>query len=160
MADTLTIGQVAERTGLPASAIRFYERRGLLPAPQRSAAGYRRYTPTDVRRIRLIRRARVLGLALSEVRTLVEQAFASECADFAGQLLERIAGQRAEIDRRLAELRSLREELDELEQHVRHDQARAQPGQLVATCVFCPLIDEEGGGGDDRLHVPVRDLPV
>ena len=145
MAQRSTIGMVARRTGVSVDTIRFYEAEGIIPAPARSEGGYRLYTPTDVRHLRLIRRTRLLGLSLADAKALADQAFTSECADFAGQLLDRIATQRAEIDRRTAELAVLRTELDELEQHVRHDQARARPGQLVATCGFCPLLDEEGG---------------
>jgi DNA-binding transcriptional MerR regulator len=144
-ASTLTIGRVARQTGLSASAIRFYEGQGLLPPAARTDAGYRVYTPADVLRLRLIHRARLLGLPLSEVRTMVEQAFASDCIEFAAQLIERIGQQRAAIDRRIAQLSALRAELDELERHVRHNQPRARPGQRVAECGFCPLIDEEGG---------------
>jgi len=145
MRATLTIGQAAKCAGLPASAIRFYESRGILPVPRRTEAGYRLYTPIDVRRLRLIHRVRLLGLSLAEAKTLVEQAFESECGDFAVQLLQRIAEQRATIDRRMEELSALRDELDDLERHVRHDQTRVRAGQMVATCAFCPLIDDEGG---------------
>lgn len=145
MAEKLTIGRLARRTGVSVPTVRFYESEGLLPPPERTEAGYRLYDPIDVRRLRLIRRARLLGLALSDIKTLVTQAFASECVDFADQLLARIATQRTEIERRMTELAALREELDTLEAHIRHDQARAKPGQRVAECAYCPLIDEEGG---------------
>lgn len=142
MADTLTIGAVARETNLPIETIRFCEAEGVIPAPARSSAGYRLYTRTDVRRLRLIRQARLLGLALPEVKVLVARAFASECGDFAGQLLGYIGRQRADIERRMAELAALREELDALEGHVRHARATAPPGRRVAECACCPLIDE------------------
>ena len=148
MAETFTIGAVARRSGVPVETIRFYEAEGIIPAAARTEGGYRLYTPPDIRRLRLIRRSRLLGVSLADAKALADQAFTSECADFAEQLLDRIATQRADLDRRMAELAALRTELDELEQHVRHDRKRAQPGQLVATCGFCPLLDEEGG--DDR----------
>ena len=50
---TLSIGEVAERAGVNASAIRFYERRGLLPEPER-VGGHRRYTGATVRRLEII----------------------------------------------------------------------------------------------------------
>lgn len=128
MADTLTIGGVARQTGLPVETIRFYESAGVIPAPARTPAGYRLYTTTDLRRLRLIRQARLLGLALPEVKALVERAFASECTEFADQLLLHIARQRADIERRIAELAELREALTMLESHVRHAQAAAPPG--------------------------------
>jgi DNA-binding transcriptional MerR regulator len=130
---------------VPVRTIRFYEDEGIIPPPARTEAGYRLYTPNDIRRLRLARRARLLGLPLAEVKTLVEQAFDSQCSDFTEQLLARIVHQRAEIDRRIAELQALREEMDGLEQHVRHArQAAAGSGRRVATCGFCPVIDDEG----------------
>jgi DNA-binding transcriptional MerR regulator len=85
MADRFTIGEVARRTGVPVKTIRFYESEWVIAAPSRTDSGYRLYSATDVRRLRLARRARLLGLALPEVRTLVDQAFRSECIDFGQQ---------------------------------------------------------------------------
>lgn len=162
MVTTHTIGEAAKRAGLPASAIRFYESRGLLPVPNRTEAGYRLYTSIDVRRLRLIHRARLLGLPLAAVKVLVEQAFTSECGQFAGQLLGSIAKQRAAIGQRIAELVALRDELDTIEAHVRHGQMRATPGQRVAECAYCPLIDQEGGDDDmtDKKRVEIPLTPV
>ncbi len=143
MTRTLIIGELAKRTGVSAKTIRFYEAEGLIPPPTRSDAGYRLYGPTDLRRLRLIRRARLLGLSLPEVRLLVEQAFASDCAGFTAQLCEHIERQRSVIDGRIAELTALRAELDGLEEHVRHARARMPAGGRVADCGFCPLIDDE-----------------
>ncbi|KDN84628.1 MerR family transcriptional regulator [Kitasatospora cheerisanensis] len=63
----MTIGQLAERTGVPASAIRFWERHGLLPAPERQG-GQRRYPPQAADRIVLLRKFQQAGLSLAEVR--------------------------------------------------------------------------------------------
>lgn len=70
MTNRLTIGALSRRTGVPIKAIRFYEARGVIPAPARTEAGYRLYSPADVRRLRLVRRARLMGLALPEVKVL------------------------------------------------------------------------------------------
>lgn len=142
MASRATIGQVAQQTGVPAKTIRFYEAQGVLPPPQRTEAGYRVYTPGAVRRLRLIHRVRLLGISLREAGCIADQAFASDCAEFADQLLTLIASQRVAIDARMAELATLRAELDDLEIHTHHARAQAQPGQPVAACPFCPLIDE------------------
>jgi DNA-binding transcriptional MerR regulator len=63
----LTIGQLAEITDVPASAIRFGERHGLLPAPERQS-GQRRYPPQAAERIVLLRKFQQAGLSLAEVR--------------------------------------------------------------------------------------------
>ncbi|QKW20388.1 MerR family transcriptional regulator [Kitasatospora sp. NA04385] len=63
----MTIGQLAEAAGVPASAIRFWERHGLLPAPERQG-GQRRYPPQAAERIVLLRKFQQAGLSLAEVR--------------------------------------------------------------------------------------------
>lgn len=156
MADTLTIGQVSRLTGVPAKTIRFYEAEGVIAPPSRSDAGYRRYSLLDIRRLRLARRARLLGLALADVKILVDQAFRSDCLEFGDQLLTRIAEQQTHIDQRIADLRALKLELAELEQHVRHNLEECSPGQQVAACAYCPMIDEKGGEDRDPMPMPVR----
>jgi MerR family copper efflux transcriptional regulator len=127
VSERLTIGQVSRRTGVPSKAIRFYESQGVIAKPARAEAGYRLYTPTDVRWLRLARRARLLGLALSEVKLLVEQAFTSECSEFAEQALVVIATQREQIRRQIAELEALESELDDLERHVQLCKCELEP---------------------------------
>jgi DNA-binding transcriptional MerR regulator len=61
------IGQLASESGVSIDTIRFYERRGLLPAAPRTASGYRVYTDASVARIRRARRLQSLGLTLDEV---------------------------------------------------------------------------------------------
>ena len=141
MKDKLSIGQVARATDLSVQTIRFYENEGVIPPLARTESGYRSFSPADVRRLRLASKARVLGLGLSEVKTLLNRAFTSECAEFADQLLDVVSEQKAEIDRRIEELQSLRSDLDALESHVRHSKQELQAGQSVARCEFCPIID-------------------
>jgi DNA-binding transcriptional MerR regulator len=63
----MKIGQVAGVAGVSIDTVRFYERRGVLPVPERTPSGYRTYTPATVERIRLARRLQRLGLTLEEV---------------------------------------------------------------------------------------------
>src|SRR5215475_3425555 len=69
----LTVGQLAHATGVPAKTIRYYEQVGVLPAPQRSGAGYRHYSRHDVHRLLFIRRARALGLSLANLKALTAE---------------------------------------------------------------------------------------
>ena len=73
---TLTSGQLARRFGLGPSAIRFYERRGVLPEPDRSSGetGERRYGPDDVRRMEVLDIAKSVGFSLDEIRVLLQPA--------------------------------------------------------------------------------------
>jgi MerR family mercuric resistance operon transcriptional regulator len=68
------IGSVARRTGTNVETIRYYERVGLLPAPARSAGGYRLYGVQHVKRLTFIRRARGLGFSIAEIRRLLKLA--------------------------------------------------------------------------------------
>ncbi|MDN5747220.1 MAG: redox-sensitive transcriptional activator SoxR [Pseudonocardia sp.] len=65
--DLLTIGDVARRSGFPPSALRFYEREGLLRTT-RTPGGQRRYERSTLRRLAFIRAARTIGVSLDEVR--------------------------------------------------------------------------------------------
>jgi DNA-binding transcriptional MerR regulator len=63
----MKIGEVAASAGVSIDTVRFYERRGVLPAPERTASGYRTYTDASVERLRLARRLQSLGFTLDEV---------------------------------------------------------------------------------------------
>jgi len=67
----LTIGRIARRADVGIDTIRFYERRGLLPEPQRTDSGYRLYPAETIVRLRFIRRAKALGFSLDEIVTLL-----------------------------------------------------------------------------------------
>ena len=144
MGSQLTISRIARATGVPARTIRFYEAEGALPAAARTAAGYRVYGDADVRRLRLLRHARMLGMTLPEAAELVRQALASDCSTFAPELARRIAAKRADLRRRIASLLALHEELVVLEQHVTHAECATTEGRRVAECDLCPSISDEG----------------
>lgn len=73
MDDTLTIGKLADRFGLNTSAIRYYERVGVLPEPARES-GQRRYGPDAVRRLEVLEVAKRAGFTLDETRVLLRSA--------------------------------------------------------------------------------------
>jgi DNA-binding transcriptional MerR regulator len=70
MKTMLPIREVATRSGVSAHTLRYYEREGLLPRPDRSPSGYRLYSPDAVRRVRLVRVLRSLGFRVRELRSL------------------------------------------------------------------------------------------
>lgn len=69
---TMTIGQLAKAAGVNMTTVRFYERRGLIPEPERTASGYRQYSPDIVTRIRFIKNAQELGFTLEEISGLLD----------------------------------------------------------------------------------------
>ena len=111
---TLTIGELAERTGVTAEAIRYYEREGVIPRASRTGAGsYRQYGPADAERLRFVRRARELGFSLDEVRELLTLA-AGDPERPCGDVNQIAHTHLAQVDAKLAQLRALRRELNRL----------------------------------------------
>jgi MerR family copper efflux transcriptional regulator len=102
----LTIGRVAQQTGLTPKAVRLYETHGLIAPPARTASGYRTYQPKDLPVLRFIRQAQALGLTLKEIKTIldVRRGGRAPCALVAHLLDEHLA----ETERRIAELQELR----------------------------------------------------
>lgn len=70
--EAFTIGTLAKRAGVNVQTVRYYERIGLLPQPERPQGGYRRYTGDTVARLHFIRHAASLGFTLAETRELLE----------------------------------------------------------------------------------------
>ncbi|SDU26666.1 DNA-binding transcriptional regulator, MerR family [Pseudomonas pohangensis] len=112
MPKPMTIGVLARDSGVNLETIRFYERSGLLPTPQRSAAGYRHYQAGDLRRLRFIRRGRELGFSLDEIRSLLELAEQpqSPCASADELVQEHLSG----IAARIRDLQNMQAELQKI----------------------------------------------
>lgn len=117
---TMRISQLAERSGVPATTLRFYEGAGLLPA-ERTPAGYRVYGEAAVERLAFIGAAKHLGLPLEEIGELLAVWQAGACKDVKADLRPRLAARLADAEARTAEsaaftasLRSALEHLDAL----------------------------------------------
>ncbi len=108
--ELLTIGAVAERTGLAVSAVRFYEEQGLVEA-QRSSAGHRRFARSTIRRISFIRICQQLGYSLSEIDAQLE-VLPSKRTPTEADWRKLAENFRVDIDRRIAGLSDLKEKLD------------------------------------------------
>ena len=70
MATRMTIGKMADASGVNIETIRYYQRRGLLIEPPKPLEGYRHYEPEQAKRVRFIKRAQALGFTLDEVGAL------------------------------------------------------------------------------------------
>jgi Hg(II)-responsive transcriptional regulator len=108
----MTIGKVAQRTGVGIETVRFYEREGLLQEPQRRASGYRQYDESVIARLRFIRRAKELGFTLKEIIDLLSLRVdpAASRADVKRRAQVKIA----DIDQRIQSLRRMRKALAKL----------------------------------------------
>jgi DNA-binding transcriptional MerR regulator len=103
------IGQVASEAGVSIDTVRYYERRGVLAAAPRTAAGYRVYTETAVARIRLTRRLQSLGLTLDEIIGALhaQDAGHASCASERWRLREALG----RIESRIADLARVQGEI-------------------------------------------------
>jgi MerR family copper efflux transcriptional regulator len=130
----MNIGTAAERSGLPAKTIRYYEEIGLLK-PDRTDNGYRDYSTADVHKLRFLQRSRSLGFSVEECRQLLSlyEDKARESADVKAIAEAKLA----EIDRKLAELAGLRDMLHHLVDNCHGDH---RPD--------CPIIDGLSGTTD------------
>lgn len=115
---TFRIGEVADATGLPVTTLRYYEEQGLLPAPARSSAGHRLYGEADVERLRLIARAKRLGLRLDQAAALADAWQHERCSSTHGQLVELLAAKLTDVRGQIAELTDFAGQLEAVYQQV------------------------------------------
>jgi MerR family mercuric resistance operon transcriptional regulator len=105
----MKIGELAAATGCHFETIRYYEKVGLLPKPERTASGYRTYRKGDIARVRFISRGRALGFSLEEIRSLLHL---SESPNLACGEVDALARQHlAEVREKLAHLQRMEAEL-------------------------------------------------
>lgn len=107
----LTIGELAKEFRINPKTIRYYEETGILPKPQRSESGYRLYSNYEMERLRLVKRAKVLGLSLAEIKELVEYAIDGRCRNLEHRLLSLVEAKLSEIDQKIRDLTTFREDL-------------------------------------------------
>ena len=108
--EALTIGELAKTAGVHVETIRYYQRSGLLQAPERPLGGIRRYGSTDSARIKFIKSAQKLGFSLGEVASLLKLEDGTQCGE-----ASRIAQQKLlEVRGKLGELKRMEESLTKL----------------------------------------------
>jgi MerR family transcriptional regulator, copper efflux regulator len=108
----MKIGEFSQSAGVTIDTVRYYERQGLLPAPERLASGYRRYDTVDISRVRFVRRAKALGFTLVEIRELL--ALSGRREDDMGGLKAAAAEKLADVESKLVELTRIRDGLQTL----------------------------------------------
>jgi DNA-binding transcriptional MerR regulator len=122
----MKIGELAQRSGIPASTIRYYEREGLLPKAERGANGYRVYQDGTLERLDMIQLGQSLGFPLEAIRSVM----GLKGEDLKSALLENLEARLGEIDRLSAALDAQRRSL--LEARGRMQSAWAQGACLNA----------------------------
>ena len=139
----MRIGELARASGIAPSAVRYYEQLGLLPAPERTASGYRSYAGDAVDRLAFVRSAQAVGLTLAEVRQVLGVRDAGEAP--CRVVTELIDRRHAEVRARISELQALERDLSRLRERA----ARLEPRDCEPSAI-CHVIP--------RLAV-VADLP-
>jgi len=127
----MNIGEVAERSGIPAKTIRYYEEIGLV-RPARSGNGYRSFRDSDLHKLTFLGRARALGFSIEDCRTLLGlyEDERRESAQVKAVAEEHLAA----IDQKIAQLQSMRNTLAHL---VRSCHGDDRPD--------CPILDDLAG---------------
>ena len=130
----MRIGELAERSGLESTAIRYYERIGLMPAAARTQSGYRDYGEDAAARLRFIRAAQSIGLSLGEIReTLAFRDRGETPCRHVAALIERNA---EELRQRISALEEMRRELLRLAR-----KARTVSPEDAPDASFCHIIE-------------------
>lgn len=115
----MNIGEVAERAGLPAKTIRYYEEIGLV-TPPRDSNGYRAFRMVDLNKLAFLGRARSLGFSIEECRRLL--ALYEDQGRASADVKQLAQTHLAEIDRKLVELQGMRDTLSDLVRRCAGDQ--------------------------------------
>ncbi|QFT86700.1 Mercuric resistance operon regulatory protein [Halomonas sp. THAF12] len=131
---TMTIGGLAKATGVHIETIRYYQRRGLLPEPERPPGGIRRYGAADVARLTFVKTAQQLGFSLNEISDLLRLEDGTHCREASALAEHKLQDVREKIDR----LQRIETVLTEL-----IHRCHAERGDIA-----CPLIDS--------LHAGIR----
>lgn len=140
----VTIGEIAGEIRLNPKTIRYYEGVGLLPKPQRSESGYRIYSGDDMERLRLIKRAKLLGLSLAEIKEIVRYAIDGRCGILEGRLLSLVEAKLGEIDQKIDDLVIFRDDLRRYHSDLSRRLRLGVPEECKApTSALCKCIGEE-----------------
>jgi MerR family transcriptional regulator, mercuric resistance operon regulatory protein len=145
----MTIGRLADRSGVHVETIRYYQRLGLVPIPKRHYASVRRYAEDAVARLQFIKRAQALGFSLEEVKLLLALSIGAHCVE-TRTLAEQ---KRRLVEKKIGDLRAIRRSLD----------------KLIRACesggdgAGCPVIESLSGDAapgretrESRPHTPAR----
>lgn len=135
----LQIGEVARRTELTVDAIRFYEKRRLLPKAMRTTGHFRLYTAEDIDRIRFIQRMQALGFSLREIK---------ELGNLRARRVDACESVRKLLTAKLAEVRSKMRELARLESELAGDLRKCSAElkhRRQHAPAACPVLETSGG---------------
>ncbi|WP_027189013.1 MerR family transcriptional regulator [Paucidesulfovibrio longus] len=130
----LTIGQLAQQSGVQVETVKFYQRRGLIQQPPRPESGFRKYSPETVRQIRFIRRAKELGFSLQEISELLSLRVApgTSCREI-----------KARAEAKLADIQQKQRDLERMETILRQLAETCQGQGPLSECPILGALDEK-----------------
>ena len=135
----MRIGELAQKTHCDVQTIRYYEKEGLLPAPDRTSSGYRIYHNTHMEQLNFVRHCRSLDISLAEIKLLLEyQRSPQITCNRVNQLLDH---QITQVDKRIASLKVLKQQLQALRQTCSEPRATVDCGILKTLTIA--VNDEE-----------------
>lgn len=161
------IGEISRLCGFPAKTIRYYEERGLLEPAARNEAGYRLYSKEILGRLRFVKRAKLLGLTLDEIRGLV--SIADDCSgdDFFPKLEEVLDSRLQETRQEILRLTALRDNLlyyrrRLYEADIPHDCDQTRQGRTGGSCGCLETVATVAGETSHSYETAeeVRDMQV
>ncbi|MGA6994341.1 MAG: heavy metal-responsive transcriptional regulator [Candidatus Deferrimicrobiaceae bacterium] len=132
----LTIGQIAKQCEIGVETIRFYERKGLIPAPPRRDSGYRQFPPETIARIHFIQRAKELGFSLTEIRGILSLRVnrTTSCGE---------VKRRAEL--KISEIREKKKTLERMEKALARMTAACRGRGPTGQCPILEALEDEKG---------------
>ena len=145
--DSFQIGELSARTGVPRHTIRFYERRGVLPEPERTASGYRVYGLDAVARLEFIGKGKALGLRLDDIREVLDISEGGQAP------CEHV---RELIEDRLREARTRLRQLEELRDTLRDTLAGFDELESAGQGCRCAVIERARSSTSSTLPVTSR----
>lgn len=143
----MRIGELARELGVSTDTLRFYEREGWLPRPERADNGYRSYHAADVEHLRLLLNLRRIDLPLDEAAQLASWCHAGHCEATSSSLPALIATRRSAVQARIGELRRLDERLAELEGHLAGRSELTMIGSSTQCCSAATAVFDTVEGG-------------
>jgi MerR family transcriptional regulator, Zn(II)-responsive regulator of zntA len=129
----MRIGELAAAAGTTTKTLRFYEDSGLLPPTERAANGYRNYGPEALVRLDFIRRGRVAGLSLAQIREVIDIRDAGEAP--CQHVHELFTARVVDIERQIADLDALRADLIQRRNQAKQADPSACPAETVCQYV-------------------------
>lgn len=130
----MQIGELAKQAGVTVQAVRFYERLGLLPEPQRKDSGYRIYSGLDLKRLLFVRKAKSLGFSLEQIRDILRMRDRGHCP--CGEVVKTAERHLRVVEDQISQLSKFR---DGLSRAVKRWKRSGKP--TLSADAFCALIE-------------------